>query len=175
MKRSDMENRYARMASEQNSYYNDTFRPLEDRMINYARGGLDEQTMARGLANFDNLQTNTAAMQQRQAARFGAKQYVDPTNRNALAQTAAKATATNDMRDQIEQENKALRLESLGIGTGIASNAMNTMGSVAQSLAQRKAAYEQYKQHSQNQWAGLIGSAGMAGLGYGLNTFGSKG
>lgn len=169
MKRQDLENGYATMAAEQQQYYKDTFRPLEDNLIAMSKGGSDAHTLARGLAHFDNLPAATLGIRSRRDARYGATPIADSSLADSLANTAAQATAANNMRTQLEEENRALKNNMLGLGTNMQQTTMNTMGQLNANAQQRAAAYERYKQQSDQAWAGMLGSGLMAGYGGYMN------
>jgi hypothetical protein len=130
--RESIQQQYADISKDDYNYYKDVYAPVENQLIDIANGGQDGNTLAKGLGFFDNLQGRTSAMQDRNMARFGAKQYGDNSLMNQLAATAKRAQYANDARNQMENSNLSLMQNMIGVGRQLNTNATGAIGSLAQ-------------------------------------------
>lgn len=118
------------------NYQKNTFRPLEAGIAadaqNYNSEARQNEAAGKALADVEQQFGNEAAQQQRAMTRMGVNpnsgRFASMSTQMGMAQAAAKAGAASKVRDSVELQGYARKMDAANMGRGLASSQATSAG-----------------------------------------------
>jgi len=147
---------------EQLDFYNQTYKPLEDKLTNMVENPDYAGNFSRGMTQVDNAFATSAGKESRTLGRYGINQsaarQTASTRKRGLSKMLAKVGTKNALRTSTYNQTEQAKQALLGIGTDTQKKAQGLFEASATSEANRNAANANISAQNKSNTMGLIGT-----------------